>query len=475
MKTYRLITVLLLSALLLSSCTGGGTETGPSGTTSTPSDTTQVADETTDATFPEPTLGGIPISEYTVVTPEAADNDEVYASKLICDAVRAHTGKKLKTAKTADGRAILIGKTAQTPEQYTAKDIYAVGMSGENVILCGGGGLTVRAARVFLELLFPNGECADIELDEARSIEFERVSLPELTDFGTKPIALADQKNASIAVYDIASGTPEMKYEFIPTMDKGFSLAGYGNRVDEARLRYSAEWGTYVICFTSSSGYAAVASYPEGRRLWQTTLGSASPHTIEYISGGYIAVACSGGSDIEKGYIRLYNAETNKYAYAKLTSAHALLWDETRELLWAMGNNEIVAYEIGGTPKAPTLTKVSAYGSSQMKGGHDLSAVSGDDNLLWVGGSFVKMFDRSTGKLIDTYPGSSQISRSSVKCICSFPDGTAVLTVATGVYAAHDTDRFTLYTFTQSSAVPTEFVFDGRAFYKARAFIAPYN
>lgn len=475
MKVYRLISALLLSAFLLSSCTGGGAATEPTDTTSEMSETTQAADETTDAAPSEPTLGGIPISEYTVVTPEDADNDEVYASKLIRDAVRAHTGKELKTAKTAEGRSILIGRTAQTPEQYTAKDIYTVGMSGENVILCGGGGLTVRAARVFLELLFPGDGSTAIELDGARPVTFERIRLPELTDFGAKPIALADQKNASIAVYDIASGTPELKYEFIPTMQKGFTLAGYGHRVDEARLRYSAEWETYVICFTSSSGYVAVASYPEGKPLWQKTLKDTSPHSIEYIPGGYVAVACSGGSDIEKGFIRIYNVETHKYAYARLTSAHALLWDETRELLWAMGNTEIVAYEIGGTPKAPKLTKVSAYGSSQMKGGHDLSAVSGDDDLLWVSGSFVRMFDRSTGKLIDTYPGSSQIDRSSVKCICSFPDGTAALTVATGVYAAHNTDRFTLYTFTQSSAVPTEFVFDGRAFYKARAFIASYN
>ncbi len=449
---------------LLSSCTGTGEVT-----TAPEVSKTEAPAGSTEADDGEYLLCGVPLSEYTIVIPKNADNDEKYAAKLISERVLAETGIKLTTAKSAEGRGIIIENTENA-------NSYTFGMEGDNVILGGAGGLTVKAARILLDRMFPSGaETFSLELGEAESIPFERLALPELTDFGTKPIALADQKNDLIAVYDIASGEAELKYEFKPKRENGFSLNGYGNRVDEARLRYSAEWGTYIIGFTSSSGYAAIASYPDGKCLWQIMLGSSSPHTIEYIPGGYIAVANSGGSDTSKGVIRIYPLESKKYGYARLTSAHGLLWDETRELLWALGSNDIVAYEIGGTLEEPELIKVPYYGTDQMQGGHDLSAIPGDDDRVWVGGSFVRIFDKTTGELIDSYPGSTQISRPNVKCICAFPDGTAALTVATGVYASHDTDRFILYTFGLTVATPTEFVFDGRAFYKARAFIAEYN
>ncbi len=459
--------ILLCLLALLSSCAGNGEATAaPEASSSAPE--TEATTDTAEAKE-KCMLGGAPISEYTIVIPSKTDNDTEYAADMITDAVYARTGVKLKTAKSAEGRAIVIENT-ETANSYT------IGMSGGNVILGGAGGLTVKAARVFLEKLFPSGaETFSLELGEAESVPFERIKLPELSDFGEKPIALADQRNALIAVYDLASGTPELKYEFKPKRSGGFSLKGYGDRVDEARLRYSAEHGSYVIGFTSSSGYCALASYPEEKCLWQAELAGSSPHSIEYIPGGLVAVASSGGNDTSKGSVRIYSVETGKYSAVKLTSAHALLWDETRELLWAMGSTDIVAYEVAFDGDKPTLSKASVYSCNDMQGGHDLSAIAGDDDRVWVGGSIVKIFDKRTGKLVDSFPGSVQLNKKNVKCICSFPDGSAALTVATGVYASHNTDRFELFTFGLTIATPTEFVFDGRAFYKARAFIASYN
>lgn len=424
-------------------------------------------------------LNGAPITEYTLVTPSIADADEIYAAELITSRVREKTGMSLETAKagSASGKMILIGRAAE----YTLSDSeYAFGTQNGNVILCGEGGLVVKAARVLLEELFPKGQDkVSLTLGEAKTVAFERASYPALTDFGTKPIALTDQQNASIAVYDLSSGKePIHKYEFKPKTSNGFSLNGYGNRVDEARLRYSEKWGTYIIMFTSSSGYVGVASYPEEKCLWEAELKGTSPHSIEYLPNGMVAVASSGGSDTSKGFIRVYSAESKndgKYAGATLTSAHAVLWDETREILWAMGSSEIVAYEIGGGTTAPTMTRIASYGCSDMKGGHDLSAISGNDDQVWVGGSIIRIFDKTTGELISNYAGSSQIDAGNVKCICSFPDGTAARTVATGVYASHNTDRFNLYEFHGSVAISVGYIFEGRAFYKARSFYAEYN
>ena len=423
-------------------------------------------------------LEGASIADYTLVIPNNADCDEKYAAELITSTIREKTGIKLETVKVsaASGKQIVIGTAAN---KTLANHEYALGAEGENVILCGEGGLVVKAAREMLESLFPKGEAeVSLSLGAVKTLKFESASYPTLNDFGTKPIALADQLNASIAVYDLSASDPVLKYEFIPKTSNGFSLKGYAHRVDEARLRYSEKWGTYVILFTSSSGYCGVASYPDEKCLWEAELAGTSPHSIEYLPNGMIAIASSGGNDTDKGFIRVYSAESKKdgkYTEKLLKSAHAVLWDETREILWAMGATEIVAYEIGNDPSAPSMTKIASYGCSSMKGGHDFSAICGNDDQVWVGGSIVRIFDKTTGKLIDNYTGVSQINSGSVKCICSFPDGDAALTVATKVYADHDTDRFKLFSFDGNNVNTTTHVFEGRAFYKARSFIAAYN
>ena len=424
-------------------------------------------------------LDGTAIEDYTIVIPDSADADENYTAELITNRILGKTGKKLATVKLSkapDGKKILIGRAADVS---VADSEYACGAKNGNVILCGEGGLVVRAARDLLDMLFPKGQAeVSLTLGEAKTVKFERASYPALTDFGTKPIALADQMNASLAVYDLSSGEAVLKYEFIPQSSKGFSLKGYAHRIDEARLRYSEKWGTYVMLFTSSSGYCGVASYPAEECLFEAELGGTSPHSIEYLPSGMVAIASSGGSDSTKGFIRVYSAENKKdtkYAEKLLDGAHAVLWDETREVLWAMGYTNIVAYEIGNDSSVPSMTKIASYGCSDMKGGHDFSAICGDDDRVWVGGSFVGIFDKTTGKIDKNYAGSAQISTSSVKCICSFPDGTAALTVATKVYADHDTDRFKLFSFEGSKATSKTYTFDGRAFYKARAFLAEYN
>ena len=201
-------------------------------------------------------LNGKNIEEYVIAIPKNADADEKYAAQLITDAVNEKTGISLGVAKDSDnpeGALILVGNTSKTPEQFTSlkgsEAGYVLGALDGNVILCGDGGLVVKAAREFISLLFPKGsEKVSLELADAKVTAFAKATYPALDDFGTKPIALADQKNASIAVYDLSGGKePIYKYEFKPKTTNGFSLNGYGNRVDEARLRYSEKWGTYII------------------------------------------------------------------------------------------------------------------------------------------------------------------------------------------------------------------------------------
>lgn len=432
------------------------------------------------------TVNGNPISSYSLVIPKKATADEKYAADLIKNEIADRTGYKLSIHKDSEipqsaVNLIFIGNTSvsHTP-LLTSESSYVLGSDANNVIICGGNGLTVYSAREFISSLFEkNATSANLTLEKAAEKKREEAILPSLDELGAYPVALADQKNASIAVYDLApvknGGEPSLKWEFTPTKAKGFNVdKTYGNRVDEVRLRYSEQHSSYVVGFTSSSGYVGLASYPDGKCLWETKLNSYSPHTIEYLPNGLVAVACSGGSDTSKGFVRLYNINTSDYFEVKIKSAHGLLWDDVRGLLWTLGDTTISAYNIGNDPNVPTLSAVEYYGTSSVKGGHDMSVVAGEPNTLWISGSAVWQFNMTTGDLISNYDGNEIISSNGVKCICSFADGVTVRTKATAVYAEHNTDTLSAYFFVDGT-IKKDCVFKSRAFYKARIFLPHYS
>ena len=202
------------------------------------------------------------------------------------------------------------------------------------------------------------------------------------------------------------------------------------------------------------------------------------PHSIEYLPNGMIACALSGNTDYNKSCVKIYDSNKSSpvaVASESLYGAHGVVWDNELGVLWALSNYEIVAYDIGSDPDAPTLTLINGLGGKLPgAGGHDLSTVAESPDKLWVSSNSVYMFDKYTGKLIDAYDGKSQIAAYNVKCISSTENGTVLRTVATEVYKAHDTDTLTVFVKNESgSYTETNYVFADRAFYKARYFY-PY-
>lgn len=140
-------------------------------------------------------------------------------------------------------------------------------------------------------------------------------------------------------------------------------------------------------------------------------------------------------------------------------------------MLWTLGTKKIIAFEVVGEGEEAKLSEISLYGASIPKsGGHDISAVMGDSDKMWIGGANIVLFDKSSGSFSDA-PGS--VSTGSVKCIGNLEDGRMIRTVAANVYAAHDTDRFLL--FDAQGNILSEVVFPTRAFYKARLFDPRYT
>ncbi len=348
------------------------------------------------------------------------------------------------------------------------------------LLVGGSGGYAVAAARSFIKkYIAPASGDTVTETAEAVPAAFERAVYPadEAGIVGGTRVALADQQNAACVVVDIADGdNAKPLWTFAPLSSKGFTVSKFGNRIDECRLRYSEVLGKYVICVTSSSGFVGVGEYPSGNRVFDVVLPGYGPHSIEYLPSGAVAVACSGNGNESKAMIRFYVANEKGAVMLKcksvmLEGAHGIIWDDVRELLWAVGTKDIVAFEVSGELTDATLSAVPVYSATLPKnGGHDIAAFYGDPDRVWIGGGNIVIFNKSTGTFADA-PGS--VSSGNTKCIGNLDDGRIIRTVATNVYAAHDTDRYLL--FDANGQQISETVFTSRAFYKTRLFDPRYT
>lgn len=431
------------------------------------------------------TVDGSDISGFEIVIPDNANRDEKFAASVIAQAVSAKTGVALTTVtvkKTSGGPSFRIGGAVTSVT--CGADEFCVGKdpADATALLIGGkNGMAVAAARAFVRHYIDGlSGSADLEVPAAAAVKFASAVYPEDAAgiVGGTRIALADQKNSGCYVVDIDGGSNNTAalWSFRPEAKNGFNVSKFGDRIDECRLRYSTVLGTYVICVTSSSGYVAVGEYPSGKCVFDTSLPGYGPHSIEYLPSGAVALACSGNGDETKASIKFYAADEKgkvklRAQTVSLVGAHGVIWDDVREVLWTVGTNNVVAFEVTGSGTDAQIAEIPVYGATlPKKGGHDIAAFYGDRDKLWVGGGNIVVFDKSTGSFTAA-PGS--VSKSGTKCIGSLDDGRIIRTAATGVYAEHDTDRFSV--FDADGKLISEVVFGSRAFYKARLFNPLYS
>lgn len=475
------------SACTAGSPSSGGEISGAEGVTTAG----QGAGDTDETAAPQDgyILGGRNIAEFSILMPKRADRDEKYAAAIIARAIEERTGVEIKPqpvlglsaeeeAAAADA-VIMIGDAFGVSVGEREMKIGAFGDSPTHITVAGQGGYVVAAARLFISRYIDKLERgAAVATAPAVTENFEASQYPAdpAGIVGGTRIALADQLNAACVVVDLANGgNGAPLWSFSGGIDHGFSVP-IGNRIDECRLRYSEVLGEYLICCTSSSGMVNVAKYPSGDRVFEVVLSGFGPHSIEYLPSGAVAVACSGNGNEARAMIRFYPADSegaisrNAKTFA-LEGAHGVIWDDVREVLWTVGTKEIVAFEIRGEGREAEMCEISDYGAALPKaGGHDISAVYGDPDSLWIGGANIVLFNKSGGRFTAA-PGS--VSSGGIKCIGSFLDGRIIRTKATNVYAAHNTDRFIVYD--ANGNIVSTCVFSSRAFYKARIFDPRYT
>lgn len=241
-------------------------------------------------------------------------------------------------------------------------------------------------------------------------------------------VAVTDQAAHEITVLDPTNtdwntGSPRaVKWRWSPHSGNGFSdpTPGWG-LPDEARLRYSAKYRTRFMLVTDSYGFIGLIHYPTGHKKWAVNVQEGpNPHAAELLPDGNVAAAASTG-----GWVRLYTAsqgpDATTYVEYPLVSAHGVLWDPQRQVLWALGYDKLVALRVGGTPAAPTLTEVASSPLPTI-GGHDLQPVYGDRDRLWVSSeTHVYQYAKSTNSWHSDYRDAAKIDLYGVKTVGANP------------------------------------------------------
>jgi hypothetical protein len=105
-------------------------------------------------------------------------------------------------------------------------------------------------------------------------------------------------------------------------------------------------------------------------------------HSIEMVPGGRIAAVASVSTAGTGNRLVIFHRATGKeLASDELRSGHGALWDDPRNVLWALGGDVLRAYSVGPAGGATKLERTFEIALPD-EGGHDLVAIPGSSRLF---------------------------------------------------------------------------------------------
>ena len=427
------------------------------------------------------TVNGAQIYEYSFSLPFQTSLAFDYAVSLLSDTVAEWTAYTLsvKRAAAAEGKVIRIELSNDLEECE-----YSYSTEGDAWVIRATERTFFYAIRGVVAQIAVGASAGAFDFTDIEGGTFLMESDPAKTHstlVGKLPVALCDQQNNAAVIIDLSAPDPTASsaviWEWKATSALNFDPTRFKNRIDEFKLRYSPVLEKYIVCATSSAGFVGIAEYPSGKAIWQHDAPGYGPHSIDYLPTGNVAIAYSGNGAEGKQEIRLYAVDANgvptkNYVRDDLPSAHGIVWDNDWGVLWALGDTELVAYEIGGTPQEPTLTRIPGLGCKVASCGHDLSVSAINPDKLYLSSNSVYVFNKYANTLDTNFDGSSLIKAGSVKSIAVHTDGSILRAVAANVYAAHDTNILDVFRKDESGTwEKISYTFQNRAFYKAKPFL----
>lgn len=361
-------------------------------------------------------------TEFVIIRPEDCSEYEkkqasaLYAGlKKLCSGITILTDWEKDYASKADEIAqryeILVGDTNRPQSAAAAQGLaagtYRVVRDGRKLVVAASSFSALSAGvKALLSSLRSEGDCLIFD--------------GELTGRAADSylVAVTDQKNSRVAVYDLALGDLSAKAAIWTHTYGEYNIA-------DTRLREYQ--GKEVVLAAYGGSSASMVDYETGKSLWNTNQTANNPHAAELIptgGGDVIAVAASTGSEIR--FFALPDA--SPAATVPLEDAHGVLWDPTLNVLWAQGNATLLAFTVQRNGNQVTVTEVPESRVTLPSGGaHDLQPYYGDtDKLLVTNSKSVFLYSKSEKCFADTYGGSNILNRSSVKGVGIFPDGSLV-------------------------------------------------
>jgi hypothetical protein len=152
--------------------------------------------------------------------------------------------------------------------------------------------------------------------------------------------------------------------------------------------------GGSKILITSSGGAVAFVDRAADRVRFYGRATNA--HSADLLPGGRVAVAASQDPKGKGDRLIVFDlARSNLELWIEeLPHGHGVVWDEQRNVLWALADADIRVFELRDwQSSAPKLQRVALVPLPE-RGGHDLSVVSGTPFLAVSTGNRCWLFDR---------------------------------------------------------------------------------
>lgn len=152
------------------------------------------------------------------------------------------------------------------------------------------------------------------------------------------------------------------------------------------------------LLVTASSGGVALLDIATGMVVFSAQVPNA--HSAEALPGGFLAVAASTHEEGNRVVLFDRRHSGTELHSIPLRGAHGVVYDAERELLYALGEGELVASALLRLPaEAPRLASRASWAlpEGSRAGGHDLVPVPFSDDLLLTTEAEIFLFDRRLG------------------------------------------------------------------------------
>jgi hypothetical protein len=145
------------------------------------------------------------------------------------------------------------------------------------------------------------------------------------------------------------------------------------------------------ILISSSGGAIALVDRATRRASFHARVINA--HSIELLPDGRVAAAASVSTAPTGNRLVIFDSASGReLASDDLRSAHGVVWDDQRRVLWALGGDVLRAYTIG-SGSATRLERTYELALPD-DAGHDLSPIPGSPRLFVSTGQRTWFFDR---------------------------------------------------------------------------------